>query len=202
MKRKTKKQSFLRFCIVVSTLNISRAVTLKRINHNHSLKKFSGAFKYFAQTLLFAVISSKYKKWAIFDILMTIILAVNMITRKMTPLFINSLSCMGWHISFLHFKTFKIHFHGAPLCIICFHFKIHIVNCQRWHFQACQRRYPFSTYNLLTFASYIIQFWYMICFVPYLTPIRPRSSYKELFLDKMFIDCDVNYRPLLKLNSL
>ena len=51
-----------------------------------------------------------------------------------------------------------------PFALYVFVCKIHIVNCQRWHFQACQRRYPFSTYNLLTFASYIIQFGIYVLF--------------------------------------
>ena len=48
----------------------------------------SDARKYFLQTATdFASISRKYKKWAIFDIFMTITPRANMITRQMTPFF-------------------------------------------------------------------------------------------------------------------
>ena len=39
------------------------------------------------------------------------------ITRQMTPFFIYSLSSLHQFNSSLHFKTFKVQFHGYPLCI-------------------------------------------------------------------------------------
>ena len=76
--------------------------------------------------LIFAVFSSKHIKWAIFDILMTLNLGVN-ITRQMTPIFlIYSLSSIRWYISFLHFKNLKFQSHGVPIfqyVLVC---KIHI----------------------------------------------------------------------------
>ena len=77
--------------------------------------------------LFFAVNSRKYKKWAIFDILMTITPGVNMLTRQMIHIFfIYSLSFIRWYISFLHFKTFKIQFHGVSQLHYVLVFKIHI----------------------------------------------------------------------------
>ena len=69
------------------------------------------------------------------------------------PIFqIYSLWPIHWHISFLHFKTFKIQLpdfsplHHVLVCKYTF-------TCQRWHFQVCQHRYPFSTRNFLTFDT-------------------------------------------------
>ena len=57
----------------------------------------------------FAIISRKYKKWAIFDILMTLILGVNMITRQMTSFFHLLFELYPLvYILFLHFNTFKV----------------------------------------------------------------------------------------------
>ena len=53
--------------------------------------------------------------WAIFDILMTITLEVNVITAQMTPFFfIYSSSSIPWYISFRHFNIFNIQFHRIP----------------------------------------------------------------------------------------
>ena len=73
-------------------LNISRTTTLKPINRAifwKNSKRFSTNAEINCSNCdwNFAVISRKYKKWAIFDILMAITLGVNMTTRQMTPFF-------------------------------------------------------------------------------------------------------------------
>ena len=86
-------------------------------NSQYFLKGLNKTFQMHLNILLkliFAVFSSKYIKWVIFDILMTITLGVN-ITRRMTPIFlIFSLSSILWYISFLHFKNLKFQSHGVP----------------------------------------------------------------------------------------
>ena len=56
--------------------------------------------------LFFVVISSKYKTWAIFDILMTLAIGINIINRQMNQFFQLLLKLV--FISFLYFKSFKI----------------------------------------------------------------------------------------------
>ena len=78
--------------------------------------------------------------WAIFDILMTITLEVNVITTQMTPFFSSTLRALSLGIS--HFgisisSTFNSI--GSPLyialhCVLVFKITL---KCQRWHFQAC-----------------------------------------------------------------
>ena len=89
--------------------------------------------KYFGQTaqFIFSAISRKYKKWAIFNILMIINMGVK---------WVNMWKLDKWlHFSYLifkfypliyfilHFKTFKVQLHGVPLhyILICkiTHFK-------------------------------------------------------------------------------
>ena len=62
---------------------------------------------------IFCCHQQKIQKWAIFDILMTVTLVGNMISRQMA-FFIYSLSSISWYISFLHFKSFKMQFHEVP----------------------------------------------------------------------------------------
>ena len=84
----------------ISTLNISRTVTSKPHNHTFFWKNLIRSFmcsKIFCLNCdwCFAVISRKYKKWAIFDIFVTVTLTVNMIDRQMIPAFSSTL----WAIS-------------------------------------------------------------------------------------------------------
>ena len=71
----------------ISSFDISQTVAPKPINFTIFQKTqldLSVAIKYFAQTAVvffFALISTIYEKWAIFDILMTIYLGGNMINR-------------------------------------------------------------------------------------------------------------------------
>ena len=81
-------------------------------------KDLSGALDYFANIVSNLLLSSaeNTKKWAAFDILMIMTLAVNVITRQVTPIFlIYSLSSIHWDISFLHFNSFLW---SSPFCII------------------------------------------------------------------------------------
>ena len=70
----------------------------------------------------FAFIIRKCKKWAIFDILITIILRVNMITRQMSPFFSSNLWALS--VGIFHFRISrrsKFSSMGSiqfPLCII------------------------------------------------------------------------------------
>ena len=72
--------------------------------------------------LFFVVISRKYKTWAIFDILMTIAIGINIINRQMNQFF--QLLLKLYFISFPHFNSFKIQvqrilpLHYVLLCII------------------------------------------------------------------------------------
>ena len=61
---------------------------------------------------LFAIISRKYEKIAISDILKTITMEVNMITRQMT--LFSSYILYALSIGMFHFKACKIQFHGVP----------------------------------------------------------------------------------------
>ena len=69
------------------TLDISRTVTPKPINHTIFWKIF--------QVHLMLYDSKKYKKWAIFDIIMTTTTAVSMITTKMTSFFSSNLRALS-----------------------------------------------------------------------------------------------------------
>ena len=83
----------------------------------------------------FAVISRKYKKLVISDILKTISVGVNMISRQMTPFSSSNLWALS--IGMFHFKIFKIQFHGAfPLCIKCWAVKYTFTFYIK-HFQGC-----------------------------------------------------------------
>ena len=83
----------------------------------------------------FAAICKKYKKWAIFEILVTITLGVNMITGKMTPFFSSALRASPSLVYFI--SAFPgLQFHEVPHCIIFWSVK-YILPCKRWNFQAC-----------------------------------------------------------------
>ena len=90
------------------------------------------------------VLLSSAKNEAFFDILMTITPGVNMISRKMTPFFIYSLTSIRWYTLFLHFKSFKIQ---SPLCIL-FCFVKYTFTRQKWHLTWIS----FSYLKLLTFG--------------------------------------------------
>ena len=103
----------------------------------------------------FAGISRKYKKWAIFDILIIVTREVNMITRKMTPFFsIYSLSPICLCISFLHFKTFKIQFHWvpSPFCVMFWSVKFTHLHAKDNTFKPVNIYIFFSTKKMLTFV--------------------------------------------------
>ena len=91
--------------------------------------------------------------------------------------FIYSLSSICWYISFLHFKTSKIQFHGVPplhFVLVC---KIPIYM-------------PKMTSPLTQISFFYIKFanfWYIICFVPYLIPIWPRSHGLSIWLSLHFL---------------
>ena len=70
----------------------------------------------------------KYKKWAIFDILMTITLGVNMITRQMTLIF---------HL------LLELY----PLIYFIFAFQNYTFTCQRWHYQGNYQSAKFQTFD-------------------------------------------------------
>ena len=100
-------------------------------------------------------------------------------TRKMTPFSSSILwAPIRWHISFLHFKKFKIQFHGvSPLhyLLIC---KID-VNMPKTTLSSLLTEIPFF---YIKFAN----FWNIKCFAPKLMPIRPWSHVlqeKISFLD-------------------
>ena len=87
--------------------------------------------------LSFAAICRKYKKWAIFDILMTITLGVSIISRQMIPFF----SCILWALSvgIFHFcigRTQNSALWDFPIYIMFWSVKC-TFTCQSWHFQAC-----------------------------------------------------------------
>ena len=98
----------------VSTLNISRMVTPKPIDHNFFWKKNKKTQlnNTFQVHLNGCCHQQKNKKWAIFDTFITITLGVN--DPVLLICFLNSI----WYISFLHFKTFQNQFHGVLLCIV------------------------------------------------------------------------------------
>ena len=98
----------------VSTLNISRMVTPKPIDHNFFWKKNkkNQLNNTFQVHLNGCCHQQKNKKWAIFDTFITITLGVN--DPVLLICFLNSI----WYISFLHFKTFQNQFHGVLLCIV------------------------------------------------------------------------------------
>ena len=70
----------------------------------------------------------KYKKWAIFDILMTITLGVNMITRQMT-------------------LFFHLLLELYPLIYFIFAFQNYTFTCQRWHYQGNYQSAKFQTFD-------------------------------------------------------
>ena len=126
----------------ISTLDISRTVTPKPINHTFFLQEFNKIFQKDLNilpklTLMFAVISRKYKKWAIFNILMTITLRENMLTWQMILFFSSTLWALS--VSIFHFciwRPSKFNSMGSPLCIMFWSVK-YTFTCRRWHFQAC-----------------------------------------------------------------
>ena len=75
----------------------------------------SDAFKYLALNWdwHFGVSSRKYIKWAIFDILMTMTLAVN-ITRRMAPFFSSTLWVLPVNIFQFWISKFYFHFREVP----------------------------------------------------------------------------------------
>ena len=83
--------------------------------------------------------------------------------------FIYSLSFICWYILILHFKTFKIQFHGVlpPL-----HY---VLVCKMYIYML---KMTFS--SLLTYTSFFYKtfanFWYMTCFVPNFILIWPQSD--------------------------
>ena len=113
---------------------------------------------------------NNHKKRAIFDVLMTLTLNINMITRWITSFF----SSTFWALSIVvfHFKTFKIQFYVLPLLSYVLVCKMHISITKM------------TLSKLLTKISvFYIKFanvWYIMCFgitcfVPNLIPIWPQS---------------------------
>ena len=83
---------------------------------------------------VFAVISRKYKKSAIFYILMMITLEVNMITTQMTLFFLISfLSSVRCYILFLAFQDLKNSISWGPPFGLFLVWKIHN-SCRKLHF--------------------------------------------------------------------
>ena len=62
---------------------------------------------------------SKGKNWFIWDILMSLTLGVNDKQTNEPKFLIYSLSSIRLYISFLHFSTFKIQFHGVRIFTFC-----------------------------------------------------------------------------------
>ena len=89
--------------------------------------------KYFGQTaqFIFSAISRKYKKWAIFNMLMIINMGVKWVNMwkldKWLHFFYLIFKFYPLIYFILHFKTFKVQLHGVPLhyILICkiTHFK-------------------------------------------------------------------------------
>ena len=67
----------------------------------------------------FAVISRKYKKWAIFDILMAITLGVNMTTRQMTPFFSSIFQFYQLVCFIFAFKDLQNSIPWGPIFALC-----------------------------------------------------------------------------------
>ena len=109
--------------------NISRTVKSKSYELYPSLQELVKIFHMYLNIVpkLWQIVFSyqqKILKNSHFDILKTIPLAVNMITRQMTPFFSSTL----WDLSIgmFHFKTYKIQFHGSFLLCSSLVCKIHI----------------------------------------------------------------------------
>ena len=79
----------------------------------------SGALKCFIQTVTnFCCHQQKIQKRAIFDILMTITLEVNMITRQMTPCFIYYFGTL--YVGIYHFRILRpSKFNFMPPFVLC-----------------------------------------------------------------------------------
>ena len=149
-----------------STLDISQSVSPKSINRTIFWKNSIWSFRsVITQALTSFLLSSpentKYEP--IFDIYMTITLAVNMIPRRMKISFKSALCSIHRYILLLHSKTFKIQLFGVPLplhyALVC---KIHIYM-------------PKTTLSsLLThFCLKIYYFLYITCFAPNLILVWP-----------------------------
>ena len=123
----------------ISTLHISRTVTLKPINHTIFGKNsiFQVRLNVLPKLWLnFCCCQQKYKKWAIFDILMTITPGGNMVTRQMTLFFSSTFRALS--VGIFHFSNLrpsKFSFMGSPFCIMFWSVK-YTFTCQRWNFQA------------------------------------------------------------------
>ena len=105
-----------------------------------------GAIQYLTQTMTnFLLLSPKNtKKWAIFDILKTIALGVNIVTGQMIPFVLSTLLALS--VGAFYFcisRPSKFNSIADPFCIMFWSVN-YISTCQRRHFQACQHRYPFS----------------------------------------------------------
>ena len=110
--------------------------------------------------LIFHCHQQKIQKKSIFDILMTITLAVNMITRQMTPFFSPTLWALS--VGIFHFDI-SFQFYGVSYFNYCFVSKLHVyTKDDTFNFSDRYFIYVididiFLKQNLLTFG---------ICFVP------------------------------------
>ena len=71
----------------------------------------------------------------------------------------NNLSSLRWYISFLHFKIFKIQFHGIPLCIMFWSVKYTFTGQKQE--KSLSRLLTCITFFYIKFAN----FWYITWFV-------------------------------------
>ena len=122
---------------VFSKIDILLMVAQNPLTHSIFWIKFFQMHLNILPNLILCCHLEKIKKWAIFDILMTVTLEVNMITRQMTPF----LSSTFWALSvgIFHFcisrpsKFTSMEFHSC----IMFLFVKCTFRCQIWHFQVC-----------------------------------------------------------------
>ena len=105
-----------------SLLTIPFSISTQSTNYTIFWKNPIRSFRcihIFPKLWLFVVISRKYEKWAIFDVLI-IITRVNMITRRM--------------ITFCISRPSKFSSMGSPSRIMFWSIK-YMLACQGWHFQ-------------------------------------------------------------------
>ena len=114
--------SFFHIYIHISILIISWYLSTLTIPLSKRNQSDISSELLFLLWLFFVVISRKYKTWAIFDILLTIAIGINIINRQMNQFF--QLLLKLYFISFPYFNSFKIQvqrilpLHYVLLCII------------------------------------------------------------------------------------
>ena len=123
--------------------------------------------------LIFCCHQQKIKKWASFDILMTVIPRVNMKTRQIIPFF--SFSLWGLPVDIIYFcisRSRKLNSLGSPLCIMLCSLKYIFIHVKDDTFK------PVNIDNLVThkICKLLVYIWrssplYITCFVPNLIPV-------------------------------